>query len=91
MENKTEVLLFKFFQKQVTFVDRNMISTNALSMFLLHHHLKDNSLIRCFNSFHPCGQFPILPGNPGFWEIDSKGKRNENNEAMSWLPGKAMS
>ena len=21
--------------------------------------------------------FPVLPGNPGLWEIDSKGKRNE--------------
>ena len=35
--------------------------------------------------------FPVLPGNPGFWEIDSKGKSNESNEATSWLPGEAMS
>ena len=34
--------------------------------------------------------FPVLPGNPVLWEIDSKGKRNENNEAMSWSLGKAM-
>ena len=27
------------FKKQVTFFDQNMISTNALPMFLLHHHL----------------------------------------------------
>ena len=23
--------------------------------------------------------FPVLPGNPEFWEIESKGKRNERN------------
>ena len=34
--------------------------------------------------------FPVLPGNPGFWEIDSKGKKNESNEAISWYLGKAM-
>ena len=27
------------FKKQVSFLDPNMISTNALSVFLLHHHL----------------------------------------------------
>ena len=32
--------------------------------------------------------FPILPSNPGFLEIDSRGKRNESNEAMSWSIGK---
>ena len=35
--------------------------------------------------------FPVLPGNPGFWEIDSKGKRNEIHEATSCYLGKAMS
>ena len=33
---------------------------------------------------------PCPHGNPGFWEFDSKGKMNEINEAMSWIPGKAM-
>ena len=42
-------------------------------------------------SFKKIKIFPVLPGNPGFWEIESKGKRNERNEAMSWLPGEAMS
>ena len=35
--------------------------------------------------------FPVLLGNPGFWEIDSKGKRNESKKAMSWSLGKEMS
>ena len=35
--------------------------------------------------------FPILPGNPVFWEIDSKGKRNEINKAMTWSLGEVMS
>ena len=34
---------------------------------------------------------PVLPGNPGFCEIYSMGKRNERNKAMSWLPVEAMS
>ena len=37
--NKMEVLRFEFFKKQVTFVNENMISTNILSVFLLHHHI----------------------------------------------------
>ena len=39
VETRRKYCYFNFFQKQVTFVDRNIISTNALSMFLLHHHL----------------------------------------------------
>ena len=35
--------------------------------------------------------FPVILGNPGFWQIDSKGKMNKSNEAMSWSLGKAMS
>ena len=35
--------------------------------------------------------FPVLSGNPGLWEIDSKGKRNESNKSMSWSLEKAMS
>ena len=35
--------------------------------------------------------FPILPDNPVFWEINLKGKRNENNKVMSWSRVKAMS
>ena len=43
MENKTRVPIFKKIKEQVTFVDYIMISTNALSVFLFHHHL--NGLI----------------------------------------------
>ena len=35
--------------------------------------------------------FRVPPVNQVFWEIDSKGKMNENNKAMSWSLGKAMS
>ena len=35
--------------------------------------------------------FPVLLGNSGFWEIDSKGKRNEINKAMCCSLGKSMS
>ena len=31
--------------------------------------------------------FPVLPGNPGLWEIDSKGKSNERNKALIWYIG----
>ena len=35
--------------------------------------------------------FPVLLGNPGLWETDSKGKSNESNEEMSWSLGNAIS
>ena len=39
MEIRLKCYDFKKFKKYVTFVDQNMISTNALSMIILHHHL----------------------------------------------------
>ena len=34
--------------------------------------------------------FPILPGNPGFWEIYPMGKRNKIKKSMSFSLGEAM-
>ena len=39
METRRKCYYFRIFKKQVTFVDPNIISTNDLSVFLLHHHL----------------------------------------------------
>ena len=35
--------------------------------------------------------FPVLPGNQGFWYIDSKGNSNEKNKAMIWSLGESTS
>ena len=39
METRLEYCKFKKFKAQVTLVDYIIISTNTLSVFLLHHHL----------------------------------------------------
>ena len=57
----------------------------------LNFKLKFQTQISNWNLNFKTKIFPILPVNPGFWEIDYKGKRNERNKVISCYLGKVMS
>ena len=51
-----------------------MLAEKQYLTYILHLNFKPKFQTQTWTSNTKI--FPILPGNPGFWEIDSKGKSN---------------